>query len=276
MKCPQPITVRMKSTDNIKDKMQVPCGKCPICLERRRSNWSFRMQRELKEHTSASFVTLTIDDRKIVEKYGSMELSKELSKPLIQNFLKRVRKEIPYPIRYYIVGEYGPKTLRPHYHGIIFGLKRDDRQQFSDIWGIGNVKHGDVNAKSIHYVCGYVIQKFEFLPKKQQPFSLMSRRPGIGNGYVETHGKYHKDTQNTFVTYPGGIKGQMPRYYKDKIFTKTEQIYHGIQSLKAEEKLYNQNRDRIEKLGNNYHNYVLEQSNQKQNQIIKRLKSKKL
>lgn len=48
-----------------------------------------------------------------------------LSKRDIQLFLKLVRKNlqlhgITSKIRYYIIGEYGPTTYRPHYHGIFF------------------------------------------------------------------------------------------------------------------------------------------------------------
>lgn len=39
----------------------------------------------------------------------------------IQLFLKRVRKPLPAnSFKYFICSEYGPRTLRPHYHGIFF------------------------------------------------------------------------------------------------------------------------------------------------------------
>ena len=44
-----------------------------------------------------------------------------------QLFMKRLRKAFPNDkIRFYAAGEYGPKTLRPHYHAILFGLHLDD------------------------------------------------------------------------------------------------------------------------------------------------------
>lgn len=57
-----------------------------------------------------------------------------LSKSDVQKFFKRLRRYIEYDkerllsdlpseerkFRYYVCGEYGPTTLRPHYHGIIF------------------------------------------------------------------------------------------------------------------------------------------------------------
>lgn len=39
----------------------------------------------------------------------------------LQLFLKRVRKEMPpRSLKYFICSEYGPRTIRPHYHGIFF------------------------------------------------------------------------------------------------------------------------------------------------------------
>lgn len=44
-----------------------------------------------------------------------------VSKRHIQLFLKRVRKSIPpRSLKYFICSEYGPRTIRPHYHGIFF------------------------------------------------------------------------------------------------------------------------------------------------------------
>ena len=40
--------------------------------------------------------------------------------------------------------------------------------------------------------------------------------------YLEDAYNYHKDTLANFATYPGGIKGSLPRYYKDKIFDEEE------------------------------------------------------
>lgn len=82
----------------------------------------------------------------------------------LQLYIKRVRKRLaalsPSPVRYYAVGEYGPKTFRCHWH-ILFYL--DDERQAqniiqicSDCWKFGFV---DVSASlhsSASYLAGYV------------------------------------------------------------------------------------------------------------------------
>ena len=45
---------------------------------------------------------------------------------------------------------------------------------------------------------------------------------GIGKNYLTTSSDYHKAGKRFFVTYEGGIKGSLPRYYRDKLFTKEE------------------------------------------------------
>ena len=39
----------------------VPCGKCPDCVKKRTSQWSFRLRKQAEVSTSAYFITLTYD-----------------------------------------------------------------------------------------------------------------------------------------------------------------------------------------------------------------------
>ena len=53
-----------------------------------------------------------------------------LKKSDFQKFIKRLRKD--YDIKYFACGEYGDKTLRPHFHAILFGVNfSDDKIIFS-------------------------------------------------------------------------------------------------------------------------------------------------
>lgn len=52
-------------------------------------------------------------------------------------------------IKYFICGEYGPRTLRPHYHGVIFGIDFSDFQMFfQNDW---QNRFGFVNSSRIEY-----------------------------------------------------------------------------------------------------------------------------
>lgn len=101
-------------------------------------------------------------------------------------WLKRLRKLIqPSKVRYFLVGEYGELTLRPHFHAALFGLGPEAQEIVSESWSKGFVLLGDLTLQSAQYVAGYVTKK---LTKKEDPklcgrhpeFARMSLKPGIG------------------------------------------------------------------------------------------------
>lgn len=89
--------------------ISVGCGKCYSCLSNRRRQWLFRLSCESLRAYKSVFVTLTYDDE---------HLPPKLSKVHLHEFIDNVRSI--YPLRYYAIGEYGPRTLRPHYHLVLF------------------------------------------------------------------------------------------------------------------------------------------------------------
>ena len=138
-------------------------------------------------HVDASFITLTYNDDNLPYDINSPRPS--LCKRDVQLFMKRLRKRFPEKeIRFYLCGEYGERTLRPHYHCIIFGHTFSDidfhrsSALLRSLWTFGNNYVGSCTANSIQYVAGYVTKKF--VNKKRDTitpeFTLMSRKPGIG------------------------------------------------------------------------------------------------
>lgn len=49
----------------------------------------------------------------------------------------------------------------------------------------------------------------------------MSRRPGIGAHYINTHTNYHLDALR-YYSKQKGIYQRLPRYFKDKMFSKEQ------------------------------------------------------
>lgn len=144
------------------------------------------MMLESAKHAGSSFVTLTYRQDKLPK-----GLSLDPRDP--QLWLKRLRKSIsPNKIRYFLVGEYGEFTARPHYHAAIFGLDpyvgggSDGRSGIvRDSWGLGHTYTGDLTEESAGYVAGYVTKKMTSWEDKRlngryPEFARMSLRPGLG------------------------------------------------------------------------------------------------
>ena len=116
----------------------VPCGKCIGCRLEYSRQWANRCMLELQYHDSSYFVTLTYNEEHVPRSYygnpetGEALPSLTLCKRDFQLFMKRLRKRFSDDtIRFFMCGEYGPTTFRPHYHAILFGLHLDDLVPFS-------------------------------------------------------------------------------------------------------------------------------------------------
>lgn len=192
-----------------------------------------RIQEEMKISKSATFLTLTYSDENIpliVDK-STGELKKTLYKKHVQLYFKKVRKTTP-NLRYYAVGEYG-NLGRPHYHAIVFNA---DNRLLTNKWDNGFTRCDTCNDSTIHYVTKYIINEEEPDNTKQKPFSLISK--GLGLNYVETTRKYYTDNQSTTAIRSGGVKTLLPRYYREKIFSKEERKAIGKKNwLQASESL---------------------------------------
>lgn len=240
----------------------VPCGKCNFCLQARRSEWSFRLRQELRASESSHFLTLTY------EKAPQENGIETLRKKDLQDFFKRLRKSCPTKIRYYAVGEYGTRTIRPHYHALLFNAPTKFLESSLDsTWSHGHTMIGTVTDSSIHYVTKYHVNKVGDYPGRAPPFVLMSRRPGIGSRYLDTHAKWHLHGLKSF-TQMNGFIGRMPRFYADKIFTKEQKQM--INSLApSEREAYFKEIARLSKLGHaDPHSHYLERLKAAHDRIV--------
>lgn len=213
--------------------MALPCGKCPNCMKRRTSGWSFRLMKEGERSETALFVTLTYDTKYVpLTKNGFMSLNKRH----IQTYMKRLRKLSDRKLKYYVCGEYGSVRDRPHYHMIIFNA---DPEKVERAWSeykagfgfvsFGSIYIGEVNEASIGYTLKYM-QKPGKIPKHKnddrlKEFSLMSK--GLGANYITDNMKrWHENdlVNRMYVPIKGGKKIAMPRYYKDKLYSETQKL----------------------------------------------------
>ncbi len=197
----------------------IPCGKCAGCRLDYSKSWSDRMTIELQDNPKAIFVTLTYRNADLPR--GDCGLP-SLRVSDLQRFFKRLRKKFSdRRIRYYCAGEYGPRTHRPHYHGIIYGLSLSDfddlkcfganelkqpyytSPSFEAIWSHGFVQLSDVTYQTCAYVSRYCLkkQRHEYYQQYgvEPEFNVSSRRPGIGM----LHAVDMVDSGHTEFTFDG-------------------------------------------------------------------------
>lgn len=217
--------------------LQVPCGKCDGCQSDKSREWAIRMYHEAQMNERNSFLTLTYADA-----------PEAISRRDCQLFLKRLRKECD--VRYFITGEYGERTRRPHYHAVIFGqdFKTPDAIQvdselyscprLNEIWRHGSVMCADFSMSTACYVAGYVQKKVG----DQDTFSLMSKCPPIGASWFD---RYHFDLARTGSCVIEGREYPIPHVYfdwseamaYDPLYRVKIQRLKRFQSMTAEKKL---------------------------------------
>lgn len=176
----------------------LPCGKCFGCVKSRALDITVRAVAESRVHDVSSFVTLTVN-----EDYVNEIFPHGLEHRPFQLFAKRLRKKIG-KFSYLMCGEYGPQTLRPHYHCIIFGHYFVDSnfetqsKILRDAWSYGNISIDLINTNRIAYVAGYTCKDFAIGRTKDfyksrglgLPYVKWSRRPSLGLRYLQ---KYWSD-----------------------------------------------------------------------------------
>lgn len=241
---------------------EIPCGKCLGCRRDQAKEWSDRLVMEMQKYDDDScyFITLTYDDvnmplRSYVDDLtGELKFHGTLQKSDFQKFMKRLRKARPTDrIRYYLAGEYGPTTERPHAHAILFGLHLLDWkleesghsetgqiyytcEELQKIWSKGFISIEPANEYTCRYVCSYVTSKIGdaasnkyWLEKGlQPPFSLSSRKPGIGRDYYEENKDKIFEYEEHYVgTSSGSVRVKVPRYYK-KLYRESHPDEYGL------------------------------------------------
>ena len=135
----------------------------------------------------------------------------------VVKFFKRLRSNIHYhfkqnnineseKIRYFICSEYGSRTLRPHYHFILWfdseTICREFGRFLSKSWTLGRKDFSLVNSSAPQYVAKY-LNGNDSLPGilQAQPthtFHLASKKPLIGFGVADEEALFENVLNGTF------------------------------------------------------------------------------
>lgn len=223
-----------------KGVLQLPCGQCLPCRIDRRRVWTSRMILESKHHKQSAFVTLTYADENLPE-------NGTLVPKHVTDWLKRMRRGFPEPLRFFYVGEYGDENERPHYHVALFGyppcpypdtkkyLRRYLKQNcqcsacrfVSEKWLFGMSDVATLEKDSIQYVAKYTTKKMtngkdpyvqDYLKGRHPEFARMSLKPGIGAPTVEKLVKHLGPDYEGSVYKFNGVQWPFGRYIRGKIY----------------------------------------------------------
>lgn len=228
----------------------VPCGSCIGCRLERSRQWAVRCVHEASLYQNNSFITLTYRPENLPETgslqfIDFQKFMKRLRKQVADGASKyrNVLLADSSNIRYFHCGEYGERLSRPHYHACLFGLDFGDKKVCSrnrrtgmiyytsksleEIWGKGFVQVGEMNFETAAYAARYVTKKVtgkdafeyynkidketgEILEEKRPEYVTMSRRPGIGKGWLN---KYESDVFPRDEVVMRGKMMKPPKYY---------------------------------------------------------------
>jgi len=222
------------------DAVTGPCGSCPGCRVDQAGQWAGRLMHE-SEYPLAQldgtpraswFCTLTYADMPL---YGSLEPEDP------RLFLARLRKRFPpRTLSYYLCGEYGETSGRPHYHACLFGPRFLARERLTErhgapvwladalqeAWGHGSTEMTPLTYATAMYVAGYVRKKVR---QRDDPehywrvnpltgeivsiapeFARMSRSPALGRRWIE---RFWQDVYPRDFVVMDGRERKPPRYY---------------------------------------------------------------
>lgn len=236
------VTLRNPGSDHGKPNapdLHVPCGTCLGCLERRARDWSLRCMHEAQGFDENCFCTFT---------YGRDQMPPgcSLEHRDFQLFFKRLsiskkRRGAKSAPRFFMCGEYGPTTMRPHYHAILFNCDFRDRVEcgksdsgqvlyesevLNDLWRYGRCTVQDCTPASIAYCTRYCVDKFRGSAEDKMEHygfvdpntgEVVQRKPeymacskGIG---AKWFAKYGRDVfPHDFAVFEGQ-KYAVPKYY---------------------------------------------------------------
>lgn len=192
-----------------------------------------------------------------IQNYNKKNCVGYVCKADVQKFLKRLRRAVEYDtlgllsdvspserqIRYFITSEYGPRTYRPHYHGLLYFdnihvARAVEKHYIYKCWKLcnsSNINISEVVSAASSYVSKYVSCDTDCpnilqVAKKTKTFFLCSRRPAIGVSLYTYAGlslkiQYNttkvvryieKDGVPTSVRVP--IPGSVSRYFYPKLY----------------------------------------------------------
>jgi hypothetical protein len=246
--------------------MRPDCGNCIGCRVKRACMMGTRLLHESTFYDDWLFVTLTYRPEDMPPD-GGLHLRD------FQLFAKRLRKRLPVDrkIKISYCGEYGPSTLRPHFHALIFGFWPSDAvpvvdrgegvfdfesELLEDCWRKGFVQFRPGDLGAAQYVARHNLNKINGSWRNKvdestglRPYErvldsgelvevspeMFHQSHGIGERWIQ---KYYQDVfPDGVLPVPAEMKiiDGVPRYYVDKLADIDPVLHEQYQEKVAEE-----------------------------------------
>ncbi len=221
--------IRFKGSD-FTPNLELPCNKCLSCKLRKAKEWALRCWHESQMHEQNSFITLTYSDE-------NLPPYQNLDHRDFQLFMKRLRFKTGRKMSFFMCGEYGDQTHRPHYHVLLFGWFPPDAkyhrtqsgsryyksETLDKAWKQGFTDTSHVSYKSAGYIARYTLKKqlpteatqdrYTYLDSNGElqtrkfEYIRMSNNPAIGLSWIKKICR--SNNSKRLHTRPG--RQQMPR-----------------------------------------------------------------
>lgn len=241
-------------------QQEVPCGKCLECKATKVAEWAFRLEQEVKYNPgrTARFVTLTYNEFALNDTCKTENGYYTLNYKDFRDYMKRLRNLEEEKVKYFVVGEYGTKSYRPHFHAVVFGAKDEN---IAKAWSYfilptkdnpegthvskGFVHLGNVNNASCQYIMNYVQKPmYDTIKKKHPDFDgvkeMRRMSNGIGSDLLKDKRmvKHYSDPKNQKCVLESGRKLRLPRYYRDRMYSDEDHKYsRKLMYLESRERL---------------------------------------
>lgn len=155
------------------------CRKCKACLETRANSWVLRMHLESQLYSKNFVTTATLTYRN-----QDLPADEDQAKAQFQKFMKRLRKDLGFKVRYFAALEKGTQTQRYHWHIIMFGLPFNYlvKEYLTKKWGHGFVRRFEPirSSGAMAYAAKYALKDRCY---------LASRVPPLGAGMIDSINK---------------------------------------------------------------------------------------
>lgn len=156
----------------------IPCGRCPECRRRYRSQWRLRLLLEASYQSlrDCLFCSFTFDDKYLDFSTDSGALDRATAASYLRRFRDNLRKSMGLYPRYFAVSELGGETGRYHLHALLWfprgTLKRVSYESIKNCWKFGFSWVSPIRSRgAFNYVTKYILKRSDTDPSfKPQVF----------------------------------------------------------------------------------------------------------